>query len=77
MICLAASDFGVLTYLDWGKGERGKGKAEKGNGDVDRGKVKAEKAVPKLFFNSAEIVKSDRFSCFLRVDPILYEFDRV
>jgi hypothetical protein len=74
LICLAASDFGVLADLDWEKEE--KGKSEKGNGDIDRGKGKAERAVRKLFFISAEIVKSDRFSRFLRVDPILYEFDR-
>jgi hypothetical protein len=69
---LAASDFGVLADLDWGRG-----KSEKGNGDIDRGKGKAERAVHKLFFISVEIVKSEQFSCFLRVNPILYEFDQV
>lgn len=77
LICLAASDFGVLAYLDWGKRERVNQKREMETLTGERVKGKAERAVRRLFFISAGIVKSDRFSRFLHVDPILYEFDRI
>ena len=75
LICLAASDFGVLADLDWGKGERVNQK--RGIETLTGERVKHKRAVRKLFIISVEIMKLDRFSRFLRLDPILYEFDRV
>jgi hypothetical protein len=40
-------------------------------------RVNKKRIVVYLFFILAEIVKSDRFSCFLRVEPSFCEFDRV
>jgi hypothetical protein len=59
-------------------GERGKGKGEREK--LKRGRVETwtwsvGRGSQQLFFISCEIVKSDRVSCFLRVDLILREFD--
>jgi len=74
LICLAAGDFGVLADLDGRKGERVKQKRKIETLTKERIKHKGQFT---LFFILAEIVNSDWFLRFLRVDPISCEFDRV
>jgi len=59
----------------WGKG-KGKRESRKGEGWTGE-RVKQKRVVVCLFFISVEIVILDHFTRFLRVDPILCEFDWV